>query len=105
MVGLQSASSVLRLLRAARLTHPHCMMRRRGLPCYEVQPDMQETNPLEKVFPTHPGVAWQRRYDATRTALDSPARLGGYLRAIAALGVESEPAGTVIYAPKWMTAN
>ena len=66
---------------------------------------MQETNPLEKVFPTFPGAAWQRRYDATRTALDSPARLGGYLRAIAALSAQREPAGTVLSAPKRMATN
>jgi nicotinamide-nucleotide adenylyltransferase len=63
------------------------------------------TNPLEKVFPTYPGLTWQRRYDATRAALDSPARLGGYLRAVATLSAESEPAGTIIYAPKWMTGG
>jgi nicotinamide-nucleotide adenylyltransferase len=66
---------------------------------------MQEMNPLENVFPTFPGGAWQRRYDATRTALDSPARLGGYVRAIAAIGAENEPTGTVLYAPKWMTGS
>jgi nicotinic acid mononucleotide adenylyltransferase len=63
------------------------------------------TNPLEKVCPTYPGLAWQQRYDATRAALDSPARLGGYMRAIAALSAQSEPTGTVVYAPNWMAAN
>ena len=66
---------------------------------------MQNTNPWEQVFPTYPGLAWQQRYDATRAALDSPARLGGYMRAVAALSAESEPAGTIVYAPKWMAAN
>jgi nicotinic acid mononucleotide adenylyltransferase len=74
---------------------------------------MQNTNPLtnpltipfEKVFLTYPGFAWQQRYDATRAALDSPMRLGEYMRAIAALSAESEAAGTVVYAPKWMTAR
>jgi nicotinic acid mononucleotide adenylyltransferase len=63
------------------------------------------TNPLEKVFPTYPGLAWQRRYDTTHAALDSPSRLGGYMRAIAALSAETEPAGTVLYAPKRMATN
>jgi nicotinamide-nucleotide adenylyltransferase len=66
---------------------------------------MQNVNPFEKTFPTFPDAAWQRRYDATRAALDSPKRIGGYMRAVAALGAESEPAGTVVYAPKWMTAR
>jgi len=66
---------------------------------------MQNPNPWEQVFPTYPGLTWQQRYDATRAALDSPVRLGGYMRAIAALGAESEPAGSVVYAPKWMTAR
>jgi nicotinamide-nucleotide adenylyltransferase len=60
---------------------------------------------MEKVFPTFPGAAWQRRYNAARDALDLPARLGGYMRSISALGAETEPAGTVLYAPKWMTAS
>jgi nicotinic acid mononucleotide adenylyltransferase len=85
------------------------MMRRGSLSHNKVRHGMQNTNPLtnslEQVFPTYPGLAWQQRYDATRAALDSPARLGGYLRAIAALGAESEPAGTMFYAPKWMTAR
>ncbi|HEY7091777.1 MAG TPA: hypothetical protein VH393_01270, partial [Ktedonobacterales bacterium] len=66
---------------------------------------MQNFSPFEKTFPPFPDAAWQRRYDATRTALDSPVRLGGYMRAIAALGAESEPAGAVFYAPKWMTTR
>ena len=66
---------------------------------------MQNPNPWEQVFPTYPGLTWQQRYDATRAALDSPAHLGGYMRAVAALGAESEPAGTIVYAPKWMTAR
>src|SRR5207344_3233196 len=48
---------------------------------------------------------WQQRYDATRIALDSPTRLGGHLRAITALGALSEPAGTVIQAPKGLTED
>jgi nicotinic acid mononucleotide adenylyltransferase len=66
---------------------------------------MQNPNPWEQVFPTYPGLTWQQRYDATRAALDSPAHLGGYMHAIAALSAESEPAGTIVYAPKWMTAR
>jgi nicotinamide-nucleotide adenylyltransferase len=66
---------------------------------------MQNMNSMEMVFPTYPGVAWQRRYDATSAALDSPARLGGYMRAIAALSAQSEPAGTVLSAPKRMATN
>ena len=66
---------------------------------------MQNPNPWEQVSPTFPGLAWQQRYDATRAVLDSPARLGGYVRAVAALSAESEPAGTIVYAPKWMAAN
>ncbi len=66
---------------------------------------MQNPNPWEQVSPTYPGLAWQQRYDATRAVLDSPARLGGYVRAVAALSAESEPAGTIVYAPKWMAAN
>jgi nicotinamide-nucleotide adenylyltransferase len=66
---------------------------------------MQNPNPWEQVFPTYPGLTWQQRYDATRAALNSPVRLGGYMRAIAALGAESEPAGSIVYAPKWMTAR
>src|SRR5262249_43972334 len=81
------------------------MMRRRSPLRREVFSIMRETNPLENVFPTYPGLAWQRRYDATRSALDSPARLGEYLHAIAMLEAEKEPAGTVLYAPKGMTTN
>jgi nicotinic acid mononucleotide adenylyltransferase len=66
---------------------------------------MQIRNPMEKMYPVFPSAVWQRRYDATRTALDSPTRLGGYLRAITALGARSEPAGTVIQAPKGLTAD
>jgi nicotinic acid mononucleotide adenylyltransferase len=66
---------------------------------------MRYINPFEKTFPSYPSPTWQYRYDATRSALDSPARLGGYMRAIAALGAETEPAGAVLYAPKWITAN
>jgi nicotinamide-nucleotide adenylyltransferase len=66
---------------------------------------MQNPNPWEQVSPTYLGLAWQQRYDATRAVLDSPARLGGYVRAVAALSAESEPAGTIVYAPKWMAAN
>jgi nicotinic acid mononucleotide adenylyltransferase len=66
---------------------------------------MPKIHPLEKVCPPFPSPAWQRRYDAARATLDSPARLGGYLRAIAALSAETEPAGTVLHAPKWMIAR
>jgi nicotinic acid mononucleotide adenylyltransferase len=66
---------------------------------------MQDTNPWEQVFPSYPGVAWQQRYDATRAALDSPVLRAEHLRAIAALSAESKPAGSVVYAPKWMTAR
>jgi len=66
---------------------------------------MHNTNPWEQEFPTYPGLAWQQRYDATRAALDSPVRLGGYMSAIATLEAESEPAGAIVHAPKWMTAR
>lgn len=66
---------------------------------------MQNPNPWEQAFPTYPGLAWQQRYNATRAVLDSPARLGGYMRAVAALSAEREPAVTIVYAPKWMAAN
>jgi nicotinic acid mononucleotide adenylyltransferase len=62
-------------------------------------------NALDNALPTYPSPAWQQRYDATRVALDSPARLGEYLRAIAMLETEKEPAGTVIYAPKRLTTQ
>jgi nicotinic acid mononucleotide adenylyltransferase len=66
---------------------------------------MDQMHPAEELFPAFPGAAWQWRYDAARTALDSTTRLGGYMRAIADLSAEAEPAGTVLYAPKWMVGG
>jgi nicotinic acid mononucleotide adenylyltransferase len=66
---------------------------------------MQNINPLEKVYPSYPTFTWKRRYNATRIALDSPERLGGYMRAIAMMAAESEPIGTVLSAPRGMTTD
>jgi nicotinic acid mononucleotide adenylyltransferase len=66
---------------------------------------MQNINPLQEVFPSYPALIWQRRYDAARIALDSPERLGGYMRAIAMMSAQTEPVGTVLHAPKWMTTD
>src|SRR5262245_45504596 len=81
------------------------MMLKAKVAAHEGSPAMQNVKLFNNGLPTYPGPAWQRRYDATRAALDSQMRLGEYLRAIAALGAQTEAAGKFICAPKQMSTQ